>query len=67
MTFNAVILSWEKMHRVKINPQKAYLEILKWIQTWRNSLQFVVVQADFSDVGNAGKASILHVLDLVEL
>lgn len=45
----------------------AYLKILQWIQTWWNSFQFVIVQANFSYVGNAGKASIFHILYLVEL
>lgn len=44
-----------------------YLQIFQVVQAWRNFLQFIVVQMNFSDFGNASETSILHILDLIEV
>ncbi len=44
-----------------------YLQVFQVVEAWRNFLQFIVIQMNFSDFGNGSEASVLHVLDLIEV
>lgn len=44
-----------------------YLQIFQVVQAWRNFLQFIVIQMNFSDFGIGRETSVLHILDLIEV